>query len=182
MIEDEIEALFNQVSGSRIRHDVRVSEDSEERAEEVYQLSPGKRGKDSYTKGSGASPNFTSASEAGSGLRKTFLASESMRAARPEFSDLASIELTPEDARKRPTFLAPRIVRSLFLAGRSETADLLRSMLEILHCPAQASAMFVQLRASARMKPPSYAAGVESLIGEVESMTVHQEDAEGIKE
>jgi len=71
----------------------------------------------------------------------------------------------------------PRVDRALFLEGRRAAQEILRSFSGMLTHHGKAQEVFQQLRKGASSRPASFAAGMESLIAEVEALIARHENA-----
>ncbi|WP_275628786.1 hypothetical protein [Pseudomonas sp. 273] len=71
----------------------------------------------------------------------------------------------------------PRLDRVLFLEGRRAAQDFLRGFAGMLTHHGKAQEVFQQLRKGASSRPASFAAGMESLIAEVEALIARHENA-----
>lgn len=69
----------------------------------------------------------------------------------------------------------PRVDRVLFLEGRRAAQEILRSFAGMLTHHGKAQEVFRQLRKGASSRPASFAAGMESLIAEVEALIARHE-------
>lgn len=72
----------------------------------------------------------------------------------------------------------PRVDRVLFLEGRRAAQEILRGFAGTLTHRGKAQEVFQQLRSGASSRPASFAAGMESLIAEVECSDVRHENAQ----
>lgn len=89
-------------------------------------------------------------------------------------SPVATIQEQAPDL-ERPAPQGQRLDRVLYLQGRRETAELLRTMLKALEHQGSAAEVFARLRKGAESKPASYAVGVEELLVEVEALMTRHE-------
>lgn len=104
--------------------------------------------------------------------------SKQHRAAVPKWAQRIAPAATtnePAPVMERPAPQGQRLDRVLYLQGRRETAELLRTMVKTIERQGSAEEVFARLRKGAESKPASYAVGVEELLVEVEALVARHE-------